>query len=152
MSAETDHESRYKLAEALAAGMPKAQAARVAGYARPHLYRVLKDPAFGRMLEAAQKRRAELAAATGAGVSDGDVRAAVSYLRAVVDGTEKDDDGQAVKPDMVRVTAAKALIAASGAIKRAPAKQATPEPEAAPAPLKVLSPKEAADQWRKRAQ
>lgn len=135
MSAEADAEARFKLAAALAAGASVSAAARSAGFARQHVYRLQKDPEFIRMLDAAKQR---IAAGPGPIVSDDDARAAVGYLRGVVDGDEEGDQH--------RVNAAKALLSAAQVTKRTPPKR----DEAAPAPVErqKVSAEDAVKKWR----
>jgi hypothetical protein len=138
MSAEADQEARYKLAAALAGGASKAAAAKAAGYARPHVYRLLQEPEFQRMLEAARVRLAG-EGASGAAVSADDVRASIEYLRSVVDG----DDEDAEPRD--RIAAAKALLSAAAVVKRKPEK--APTPEVRPAARPPVSAAEAGAKW-----
>lgn len=139
MPAESDQEARYKLAAALASGASVSAAARAAGYRRQHVYRLKKDPEFVKMLEAAKARLAE---GPGPIVSDEDAKAAVSYLRGVVDGV---DDG-----DPHRVNAAKALLSAAQVTKRVPPSRAVSseaEEEAKKGPGGVPSTKELAEKY-----
>lgn len=141
MSAETDYEARYKLAEALARSPENVSAAaKAAGYRRQHVYRVMKDPEFAKMLDAAKRRLAE---SGGPIVSDDDGRAAKNYLLGVVEGREEGDQH--------RVAAAKALLSATtGSGKRPPVRhgaESEAEKVATEAP-KPVDPVEVVKKWR----
>jgi hypothetical protein len=127
MAAELDVAARERLIEALAAGATKVQAAKVSGYSRKHIYRLLDDPAF---VAAVDRRRA---ATTGA--SDRDEELALDVLRDVATNGEEEHN---------RVAAAKALLA-HGIAKRAKAPKAVAP--SAPPPLKIVDGAEAAKAW-----
>ena len=109
MPAELDAEARDRALEALASGSSKAEAARRSGYSRMHIHRLLEDPEFRIALE---KREAELDDEEGSGRAD--AREALAFLRKVVAGQE-DSSKEAAPGLAVRVSAAKALLAAVSA-------------------------------------
>lgn len=132
MSAERDVGRRLRLAQALAQGCNVSQAARVAGYSRMQVHRLVKDPEFQAEVE---RLRVAPAGPVAAVADHPEVVAARAVLRAIA------EDPEAKAAD--RVAAAKGLIQAHQARVAKPTGVAPSEPKEAVAPL---SPEEAAKQ------
>lgn len=127
MGAELDIGARERLVEAIAGGSNVSAAAKVSGYSRIHVHRLLKDAAF---LAEVGKARARVG-----GAEPDDMRAAKAVLVQVMNG-----EVEGTAPELaVRVSAAKAVIATFQARVRQIA-----GPAAVPlaAPIKILPPEQ----------
>ncbi len=138
MAAELDIEARDRLLDALADGCNKSEAARRSGYSRMHVTRKLKEKDFLVLLERRRADRATAAEAAAASIEAADERLALDTLRELAEEAEA---------EIVRVTAAKALLAHATAKKKARPVAVTPQ-GASPEPLRIAPPDDtAAAEW-----